>query len=138
MEQRWQHTLVGKIIGDPPSFNSLKTFATYVWKNFGPISVSTAEDGFALLKFQDENSCNSVLKQPWHFNHKPMILRKWLLGSLLSELFSESLELWVKFVGIPVGLISGEGLSYIVSSVGVPIYVDTQPIEEGRLDLSMF
>lgn len=90
------------------------------------------------LKWQntlvDELSCAQVLKQPWHFKHNPLILKKWLPGSLLQDLFSESIELWVKFFGVPVGLVSGDGLSHVVSPVGHPILVDTKLMEEGRYD----
>lgn len=130
----WKHTLVGKVIGEPPSFHAFKLFASKVWKDFGPVSVSTAEDGIALFKFLDDVTCSKVLQRPWHFNHKPFILRKWIPGCNLSELFSDSVEVWVKFFGVPIELITGEGLSHVVSLIGNPIQLDAQAIYNGKLN----
>lgn len=133
-ESKWHHTLVGKFVGKSPSLKSLKDFTAKVWGHIGPISVSTAGEGFALFKFSDEPSCLKVLKKPWHFNHKPFLLKQWRPGIAFSDLFTDSLELWVRFYGIPVDLVTGEGLSHIVSSIGTPLQVDTLAIEDGRLN----
>lgn len=97
------------------------------------MNMPSARDGYAIFKFQDETTCLRVLNRPWHYNHKPMLLRKWAHGVQLKDLFDDHLELWVKFFGVPIDLLSGEGLSHVVSSIGIPLQVDTQAIEEGRL-----
>lgn len=133
-EKHWNNTLVGKVVGDPPSFNAFKQFAAKVWRDFGPVAVSTAGDGIALFKFMDDSTCLKVLQRPWHFNHKPFLIRKWKPGSNLAELFTDSVDVWVKFIGVPIDLISGEGLSHVVSSVGIPLQLDSNAIFEGKLN----
>ncbi|KAK3229896.1 hypothetical protein Dsin_001777 [Dipteronia sinensis] len=97
-----------------------------IWGNCGLIEVLANEKGFYFFKFSDDDSCSKVLEAgPWLFVGRMIILKKWHSRLVLTKESYSKVPVWVKFFNIPHEYWTEDGLSYVASAVGKPLYADS-------------
>ncbi|CAL5343226.1 unnamed protein product [Camellia sinensis] len=62
-----------------------------------------------------------------------MVCKKWQLGLKLTKCEFLSVPLWVKLYNVPLELWTEEGLGYIASIMGTPLYLDEPMFKRSRL-----
>ena len=70
---------------------------------------------------------------PWYFGGRPILLKPWSLGMVLSKEGYKRIPIWVRFFNIPLELWTREGLSRIASTVGSPLHADQMTASLKRL-----
>ncbi|XP_039041009.1 uncharacterized protein LOC120179498 [Hibiscus syriacus] len=132
----WQFSLVGQFIGSAPNFGSLQKLVEIMWgKSIAKVSI----DGSKLYVFLFANGASRdwVLENgPWHIQHKPLVLRKWEPNLKRLDFNLERMPVWVQLYNIPLELYSKKGLSYVVSALGVPLYMDSITASKERLEFA--
>jgi len=112
----------------------VKMAVSAMWSQFGEVEVFSLENGMYIFRFQDEATCEEILESRlWHISNKPLILRKWKPGMQVLKLALSSVPIWVKFLHLPMEFWTPNGLSYVASGVGVPLYADKVIEEQKRL-----
>lgn len=61
---------------------------------------------------------------PWFIANKPFLLQQWQPGLILDKLSLHKFSIWIVLRGVPLGLLTPDGLSCIASSVGTPLSLD--------------
>ncbi|GMQ06450.1 hypothetical protein CsSME_00051035 [Camellia sinensis var. sinensis] len=62
-----------------------------------------------------------------------IVIKKWQPGLKLTKCEFSSVPLWVKLYNVPLELWSEEGLGYIASILGTPLYLDEPTFKRSRL-----
>ncbi|XVF65878.1 hypothetical protein PTKIN_Ptkin09bG0286400 [Pterospermum kingtungense] len=70
---------------------------------------------------------------PWHVQNRPLLIRKWEPGMKTLDLNLQKVPIWVHLWNVPLELFSQQGLSYISSVLGVPLYMDKFTANQERL-----
>ncbi|XVF63676.1 hypothetical protein PTKIN_Ptkin09bG0105500 [Pterospermum kingtungense] len=65
--------------------------------------------------------------------NRPLLIRKWEPGMKSLNLNLNKVPIWVNLWNVPLELFSQQGLSYIASVLGVPLYMDRFTAEQERL-----
>ncbi|CAN0899382.1 hypothetical protein LINGRAHAP2_LOCUS20240 [Linum grandiflorum] len=92
-----------------------------LWGFEGDISVSTLSDGFFLLEFPSQRLFDWVLARDWHIHHSMLVLRRWEKGIQPLAFSPQVKPVWVTIHSVPPQLLFPEGISWVVSQVGIPI-----------------
>lgn len=71
---------------------------------------------------------------PWHVEKQYLVLRKWSIDFSYGQLNLHKLPLWLKLWNIPLSYYHREGISYVASGVGRPLYMDKATARCSRLD----
>lgn len=83
------------------------------------------DSGFFFFRFSKENAIRKVIESgPWLIASNPMILQQWRPQMRLEKEQLSTLPIWVQFRSIPLEFWNEEGLSYIASAIGKPLYAD--------------
>ncbi|XP_062171116.1 uncharacterized protein LOC133876895 [Alnus glutinosa] len=131
---KWRSSLVGQFMDKSLPYFLVKKAVTGMWSQFGDVEVFSLENGMYIFRFQDEATCDEIMESRlWHISNKPLILRKWKPGMQILKLALSSVPVWVKFLHLPMEFWTPNGLSYVASGVGVPLYADKVTKEQKRL-----
>lgn len=123
--QLWASSLVGYFLHSKLPFKVVEPIAKRLWGNMGLQNVFLHAKGYYIFKFQSISDRNSVLASgPWHFASKIIVLQPWREGVEFSKTDRDKFPVWVKFSNIPLSYWSAEGISYIASGIGKPLFTD--------------
>ncbi|GAV92612.1 DUF4283 domain-containing protein/zf-CCHC_4 domain-containing protein [Cephalotus follicularis] len=121
----WEHTLVAFLVGKRLPATKVKEVLQRKWGQVGVLSFHTVSNGVFLIKFENGHARDWVMDNgPWDIWGYHIALRKWTKGMSLRLEECRSIPVWVKLSNVPVHLWSNEGLSYIASVLGRPLYMD--------------
>lgn len=92
---------------------------------FGEIKICLLNSGVFVFVFTSEEIRTKVLEQgPWSFENKPVILKPWKPGVVLTNEGIESIPIWIRMPGLNLHFWSAHMLSKIASAVGIPLFTD--------------
>ncbi|KAK8651283.1 hypothetical protein V6N13_140891 [Hibiscus sabdariffa] len=133
----WRNSLIGQFIGAAPNFSALQRTVDALWGKNSLSKVSMAGSNLYLFSFVNATVRDWVLENgPWHIQHKPLVLRKWEPSLRSLDFDLKKMPIWVQFYNVPLELFLKEGLSYIASTIGVPLYMDTITASKARLEFT--
>lgn len=119
----WKTALIAQFMGYFPNFSYFQKMAKVLWGN--EVVVNPTKDGLFIVQFPDLESRDKVLKGgPWHIHGQSVILRKWERGFSKFEFDMIRMPIWVPLSNVPLELFTQEGLGYIASAIGNPLYMD--------------
>ncbi|XVE64166.1 hypothetical protein DITRI_Ditri07aG0080200 [Diplodiscus trichospermus] len=122
-EKIWQNAMVTQFIEQVPNFSLFQKLVKIMW-GFDA-EVKPAGRNLFVIQFSDIEVRDRVLKErSWYVQNKPFIVRKWELRLTTLDLDLTRIPLWVHLSNIPLELFTKEGLSYIASTIGSPLYMD--------------
>lgn len=122
---QWSTSLVGFFLHSRLPFKVVEETAFKLWNQYGLQRVYLHEKGFFIFKFQDSSARDNVLALgPWYFANKLLTLKYWKEGIDIQSEACTKAPIWVKFFGIPLSYWSAEGLSYLASGIGRPLFAD--------------
>ncbi|KAK8614487.1 hypothetical protein V6N13_068287 [Hibiscus sabdariffa] len=73
---------------------------------------------------------------PWHIQQKAIVLRRWMPGLKFDVLQLDSTPVWVKLWHVPLELFSQQGLGYVASAIGKPLYIDRATALKQQLEFA--
>lgn len=123
--QIWSSSLVGYFLHSTLPYKVVEPIARRLWGHLGLSKVFLHGKGYYIFKFNSITELDRVLASgPWHFVSKIIVLQKWQEGVKFSKPDCEKFPIWVKLSQIPLSYWSDEGISYIASAIGKPLFTD--------------
>lgn len=123
--QLWSSSLVGYFLHSNIPFKVVEPIAKRLWGNMGLTSVFLHSKGYYIFKFKSVSARDNVLASgPWHFASKVIVLQPWKEGVEFSKSDQLKIPIWVKLSQIPLSYWSDEGISYLASAIGRPLFTD--------------
>ncbi|KAK8676921.1 hypothetical protein V6N13_142480 [Hibiscus sabdariffa] len=109
--------------------------ADKLWGREGSVEIRFLAPSVYLINFPSQKVRDWVLESgPWHIQQKALILRKWLPGMISDVISLDSAPIWVKLWHIPLELYSRQGLGYLASALGKPLYTDRSTALKNQLE----
>ncbi|KAI8527740.1 hypothetical protein RHMOL_Rhmol12G0097800 [Rhododendron molle] len=123
---RWRKSVVGYFLDKKLPFIAVQTIAFRIWKKFGIKKVMANAQGFYFFEFSQEDVYKKLVEAgPWHFGEKLLVLKQWSPQMKFEKEQFTKVPVWVQFHQVPLEMWNEEGLSYIASAVGVPLFADS-------------
>ncbi|PKI32709.1 hypothetical protein CRG98_046883 [Punica granatum] len=121
-------------MGKAPEFGKVASVANGLWGKQGRVTVSTMGSLF-VFQFLNEEVMTWVLESgPWHVERKYLVLQKWSPQFTEEVLNMRKMPIWVQLRKIPLQYFHPKGISYLVSAIGKPLYMDRATALRSRLD----
>ncbi|KAI8008509.1 Heavy metal-associated isoprenylated plant protein 46 [Camellia lanceoleosa] len=133
---QWNHVLVGCFFDNDKKFDFhlRKLWAESSWKDDLLDVHSLGENGFFMFKFKNANVVDCILSEgPYFLGEKLINFKKWEPGLHLSKCVFSFFPIWVKFFNVPLELWTEEGLSFVASVIGKPLFLDEPTRLKSRL-----
>ncbi|KAI8537703.1 hypothetical protein RHMOL_Rhmol09G0045200 [Rhododendron molle] len=106
-------------------FLAVRSVAFKKWADYGLVDVLSNDKGFYFFQFGSEGACRQIVELgPWHFGGRLMVLQIWHPGIEYEKEGLTKLPIWIQLYNVPLQYWTAEGLSYLASSVGKPLYAD--------------
>lgn len=122
----WENALVAQLLGKIPNYNTFQKSVELLWGE--KMDLRPAR--------RNSKDRDQVLeKRPWHIQGQPLIVRKWVANLEILDTICKKLHVWVHLKGIPLELFTRNGIGYIASVIGVPLYIDK--VTAGKRDLNL-
>ncbi|KAK8674364.1 hypothetical protein V6N13_112656 [Hibiscus sabdariffa] len=123
--KQWDNALLGSFLGKSPPLGVFQRTVNKLWGREGSVEIRFLAPSVYLINFPSRRVRDWVLESgPWHILQKAIILRKWLPGMNYETVSLDSAPIWVKLWHIPLELYSQQGLGYLASALGKPLYTD--------------
>ncbi|KAI4363591.1 hypothetical protein MLD38_019793 [Melastoma candidum] len=123
---RWQHTLVGYLLGKAAPYPVLRKICMQLWQRKDLVEVGTMSKGAIILRFDTEQYIDEIVdRADWHLAGCPLLLRRWQPGVAINE-EPTALPCWMRLSGIPLELWHKRGVHYLASSVGQLLKTDAR------------
>lgn len=104
---------------------------------FGLKKVLLNEKGFFFLKFGEEGAYRHLSEiGAWNFFGKLMVLQEWYADMDYEKEGLTRWPLWIQHHNVPLQYWNEEGLSYIASAVGKPLYADEMTESTSRISFA--
>ncbi|KAF7113433.1 hypothetical protein RHSIM_RhsimUnG0127000 [Rhododendron simsii] len=133
--EKWKYCVVGHFIDRKLSFNAVKTIAEKVWAKFGLADVLSNDEGFFFFQFDKVGALREVVEAgPWHFWGQLSVLKQWHPHMCFEKDQVKKIPIWAQFYNVPLDLWTAQGLSYVASAVGKPLYADQMTEQCRRLN----
>ncbi|CAN1223659.1 Disease resistance protein RPV1 [Linum perenne] len=114
--------------------------ANKLWTNGNKIDVKELGRGGKLgvlyiFNFSNPSTRDQVLESsPWCIANTTFVMRKWQPNMQFSDNQRlTTIPVWVRLVGVPVEYMTAQGLSYIASALGNPLYMDRATTSRSHL-----
>lgn len=134
---KWADCVVGYFLDKQLPFSAVESIAKRIWRKFGIQQVLSNDKGFFFFKFSQDGAHRRVIEAgPWHFGGKLMVLKQWSSQMKLEKDEFDTVPLWAQFYNVPLELWNEEGLSYIASAIGNPLYADSMTESGQRLSFA--
>lgn len=118
-------SLVGYFLHSKLPYKLVEPIARRLWGNKGLSKVFLHDKGYYIFKFQSIADKDNVLASgPWHFASKLIILVPWKEGSEFTKDVCRKIPMWVKFSNVPLSYLNSDGISFLASGIGKPLFVD--------------
>ncbi|KAI8533106.1 hypothetical protein RHMOL_Rhmol11G0270200 [Rhododendron molle] len=130
---KWKNAIVGCFVDKRLSYFQVRSWAQRVWKTDAE-DVVTLDNGFFVFNFRDTETLDSILENgPYFCGGKHIAIKKWHPGMHLTKGAFSSVPVWVKLYNVPLESWTEDGLSYIASYIGNPLYLDDFTQNHSRL-----
>ncbi|XVF41398.1 hypothetical protein PTKIN_Ptkin01aG0277000 [Pterospermum kingtungense] len=105
-----------------------------LWGADGAVDLRSAGTNLFVVQFFNAATRDRVLDNgPWYIQNMPIIVRKWEPKMRLLEFNMATIPVWFKLGNVPLELFTQEGLGFIASGLGNPLYMDHITAKQQRL-----
>ncbi|XP_019255012.1 PREDICTED: uncharacterized protein LOC109233580 [Nicotiana attenuata] len=92
------------------------------------------DEGYYLVRFQTLEDMKEIMcAGPYTMNGRPMIMKHWSPYFDFAAEFLTDIPLWVRFPKLPMNCWSGNSLSRIASTIGIPMFADECTAKQTRI-----
>ncbi|XP_035832844.1 uncharacterized protein LOC118481731 [Helianthus annuus] len=126
VQDKFENVLYGYFLGNRLLFPVVEYYAKNVWMKFGFSRLMMNASGFFFFKFDSKEGMLKVLEGgPWLIRKIPLFLNIWIPSVSLKKDGIKTVPVWVKLHNVPIAVYTDDGLSLLVSKIGVPKRLDT-------------
>ncbi|XP_058775015.1 uncharacterized protein LOC131649265 [Vicia villosa] len=130
----WENSLIMYVIGTNVSMNAMKNYMSRVWNFVALPDMYYNDEGYFILKFKNGDARDEVMmKGPYTFQNKPMILLEWRPDFTMAKDMLKSIPIWIKLPNLPLPMWGAPSLGKIGSAVGIPLFTDECTAEKLRV-----
>lgn len=123
--KEWEKAMVICVVGEKSNLEGVRGFIRKNWNHVSMPTIYPHEDGYFLLKFQNEiEARNIVCSGPYFMGRALMIVKSWTTKFDFYEEVLSVIPVWFRLPKLPLHYWGEESLSQIVSAIGVPLYGD--------------
>ncbi|KAG5560627.1 hypothetical protein RHGRI_003823 [Rhododendron griersonianum] len=123
--EKWKDCVVGYFIDRKLPFRAVKSIAERIWAKFGLVDVLSNDEGFFFFQFDKVGAYRELIEAgPCHFGDRLLVLKQWHPHMCLEKEQVKKIPIWAQFYNVPLDLWTTQGLSYVASAVGKPLYAD--------------
>ncbi|XP_061371666.1 uncharacterized protein LOC133314245 [Gastrolobium bilobum] len=123
--KKWRLSLIIKLLGKRLGTRFLMTRLQSLWNLVGTFELIEMDNGFLLIKFQDQRDYVHVLQEgPWVVISHYVVMQRW---RPMFDPYNETvkkLEVWLRIPGLPIELFSSHHLWKIGNIFGKTLKVD--------------
>ncbi|XP_019250861.1 PREDICTED: uncharacterized protein LOC109229761 [Nicotiana attenuata] len=131
---KWKNALIVYVLGEKPGYNSMKRYINQVWNIVAMPDLFYHDEGYYLVRFQTLEDMKEIMcAGPYTMNGRPMIMKHWSPYFDFAAEFLTDIPLWVKFPKLPMNCWSGNSLSKIASTIGIPMFADECTAKQTRI-----
>ncbi|XVF40910.1 hypothetical protein PTKIN_Ptkin01aG0154800 [Pterospermum kingtungense] len=131
---RWKNALVIQFIGRIPNFSYFQKMVNTLWGAESAVDLRSAGSNLFIVQFSNAMTRDKVLENgPWYIQNMPIIVRKWEPGMSSMVFNMSTVPVWFKLSNVPLEHFSQEGLGFIASGLGNPLYMDQITAKQQRL-----
>ncbi|KAF7126537.1 hypothetical protein RHSIM_Rhsim11G0143400 [Rhododendron simsii] len=132
--EKWKDCIVGHFVDKKLPYLSVRSIAFRIWGKYGLKDVLSNEKGFFFFQFGAEGAYRQISEVgAWHFGNRLMVLQEWHPDMEFEKESLSKLPLWIQLYNVPLQYWSEEGLSYIASGIGKPLYADEMTESSKRI-----
>lgn len=122
---KWKDCVVGYFVDKKLPFMAVKKIAEKIWGKFGLSEVLSKDEDFFIFQFDRAGAYRQIVEAgPWHFGGRLLVLKQWQPHMTLEKEQLKKVPLWAQFYNVPLEMWTEQGLSYVASAVGNPLYAD--------------
>lgn len=137
MSIKWESAMILYVVGFDPTIAALNRFIAKEWNNVQTPHVYLHDDGYFVIHFKSVGDRDEILfSRPHTFLGKPAITKAWTANFNFQDEILKIVPIWVKLPSLPLSCWSGDSLSRIGSSLGVPIYADECTTQQLRVSFA--
>ncbi|XP_070042176.1 uncharacterized protein LOC142169194 [Nicotiana tabacum] len=135
--EKWKSDVIAYIIGEVPGYNTMERYAGLNWANIVEPELYLHEEGYYIIKFQNEANMNEIYYSgPCTINNRPIILKPWTPDFDFNEEFPTEIPLWVQFPKLPMNCWGHDSLSTMASAIRTLIYADECTANKTRVSFA--
>ncbi|XVE67823.1 hypothetical protein DITRI_Ditri09bG0019400 [Diplodiscus trichospermus] len=136
-ELLWRNAVVVQFVRRIPNFSAFQKMVNILWGEDGDVDIRPAGMNLFIILFPNSSTRDKVLESgPWHIQNQPLIVRRREPGMRSLEFNMAKLPVWIQLGNIPLELFTKTGISYIVSALGNPLYMDRITANQQRLSFA--
>lgn len=125
-EHQWQNAVVVQVLGKAPNFSFFHHMVNKLWGRDGNVEICPVNASMFVVQLPNPLARDRVLEsESWHIQNKPLLIRKWTPRIKPIDINLKKVPLWIHLKDVPLELFNREGLSYIASVIGKPLYMDS-------------
>ncbi|XP_058767236.1 uncharacterized protein LOC131640886 [Vicia villosa] len=130
----WENSLIMYVIGTNLSMNAMKNYMSRMWNFVALPDMYYNDEGYFILKFKNGDARDEVMMRgPYTFQNKPMILLEWRHDFTMAKDMLRSIPIWIKLPNLPLPMWGASSLGKIGSAVGIPLFTDECTAEKLRV-----
>ena len=130
----WKNAIVAQFIGRAPNFSLFQNMAKVLWGADEDVDVRPAGVNNFIIQLPNSSIRDRILETgPWHIQNMPIIMRKWMPDMETLDFNMSKMPMWIHLGNVPLELFTKNGLSYLASVLGNPLYMDRITANQQRL-----
>ncbi|KAK8577341.1 hypothetical protein V6N13_027620 [Hibiscus sabdariffa] len=123
--KQWSNALIATFLGKSPVLNVFQRTSNRLWGREGSVKIRFLALSVYMVNFPSQRVRDWVLEAgPWHIQQKALVLRKLVPGLIPEVLSLDSAPAWIQLWHLPMELYTLNGLGYLASALGKPLYTD--------------
>ncbi|VFQ79935.1 unnamed protein product [Cuscuta campestris] len=133
----WDAAALVYVLGANPPLSVMEGYIGRIWKAYQIEEINFLKPGQYVVRFQKENERDEAIdKKFYHFDNKPVCVRKWKPGCSVDLNELEDISIWIQFPDLEIKYWSLSGLSRLGSLLGKPIRTDRATAKRTKLDFA--
>ena len=122
----WSKALIVKVYGRSVGFHCLTFKINALWKPTTKMDCMTLGKGFFLIRFNDSDDFDKVLRgDPWFIGGQFLVIKPWEPYFIAFESKLTSVAVWVRFPELPIEFYDVAVLREIGSVIGPVLRIDS-------------
>ena len=124
--KKWDFCLIGYFLDAKLPLAVVISITRKLWAKFGLTEVLPHGNGFLVFRFSQPSGAKEALEGgPWLIAGRHIFLDWWKPGFSWQKEGVSKVPVWVQLHNVPLEYWNAEGLSYLASAVGNPLYADS-------------
>ncbi|XP_070012294.1 uncharacterized protein [Nicotiana sylvestris] len=125
------------MLGEKPEDNYMERYINQMWNTVTMSELYYHDEGYYIVRFHSMVDIKEIIcDAPYTMNNRPLIMKQWSPQFDFGSEFLIKIPLWVRFPKLSMNCWSGNSLSKIASTIGIPIFADECTAKQSRISFA--